>query len=327
MFQPFTGLVAAPHTPFQDQDGAGGALALDVIPVQARHLASTGVSAVFVAGATGEGASLGADEKRDLFETWAEAGPEHGLRVIAQVGGESVREAERLAEHAGGLDGIEALGAIAPTFQKPATAEIVARCLARVAGACPSKALYYYDIPALTGLEFTAHELGRAFEEHVPELRGIKCSRYEGWHVQDYLRANGGKYDVLCGTDEALLSALSLGVRGAVGSTYNFAAPLFLAIMERHASGEIEGARTLQARSVDLVRALSSYGYLAASRALMEHLGVPVGPPRLPIGGVGGPQRDALLRWVDAVARGIVGLEPGLEGLLEPAPAGSAAGS
>ena len=35
MFQPFTGLVAAPHTPFQDQDGAGGALALDVIPVDA----------------------------------------------------------------------------------------------------------------------------------------------------------------------------------------------------------------------------------------------------------------------------------------------------
>ncbi|MEM9383213.1 MAG: dihydrodipicolinate synthase family protein [Planctomycetota bacterium] len=316
MIDAFTGLVAAPHTPFRDEEGVGGALALEVVPALAEHLASAGVSGVFVAGATGEGASLGADEKRDLFEAWAEAGPANGLRVIAQVGGESVREAERLAEHVGGLEGVEALGAIAPTFHRPTTAEIVARCLAQVADACPSKPLYYYDIPALTGLAFTAHELARAFEEHVPGLRGIKCSRYEGWHVQDYLRANGGKYDVLCGTDEALLSALALGVRGAVGSTYNFAAPLFRAIMDRHEEGEVEAARALQARSIDIVRALSSYGYVGASRALMEHLGVPVGPPRLPIAGLGAAQRDALLRWLDAVGRGIAGMDPSLEGLL-----------
>ena len=54
----------------------------------------------------------------------------------------------------------------------------------------------------------TGSELAEAFGEHAPDLRGIKCSRYEGWHVLDYLNAHGGRYDVLCGTDEALLSAL-----------------------------------------------------------------------------------------------------------------------
>jgi len=302
MHPPFQGLIAAPHTPFAPERGSGGALDLDRVPAQAAHLARDGVAAVFVAGATGEGASLADDEKRDLFEAWAEVGPAHGLRVIAQVGGESVVAATRLADFAAGLEGVEALGAIAPCFHRPASAELVARSIGELAAAASSCPLYYYDIPALTGLPFSARDLVRAFGEHAPSLRGIKCSRYEGWHVQDYLAAHGGAYDVLCGTDEALLSALGLGVRGAVGSTYNFAAPLFLRIIAAHGAGETERARELQRRSIDLVQALASFGYVAAARWTMEQLGVPLGPPRLPIAGLGDgdvARLDAALRAID----------------------------
>jgi N-acetylneuraminate lyase len=41
-------------------------------------------------------------------------------------------------------------------------------------------------------------------------------------------------------------------------------------------------AREEQYRSVQLIRLLSNFGYLASSRAVMEMLGIPVGPPRLP---------------------------------------------
>lgn len=301
MQQPFHGLVAAPHTPFVDVQGQGGAMDLGVVPAQAAQLARDGVHAVFVAGATGEGASLGVDEKRDLFEAWSEAGPAAGLRVIAQVGGESLRDAAGLAEFAAGLAGVEALGAISPCFYRPASAEVVARSIGEVAAAAGETALYYYDIPALTGLPFSGRELARAFGEHAPALRGIKCSRYEGWHVQDYLSAHGGRYDVLCGTDEALLSALSLGVKGAVGSTYNFAAPLFTRIMEAHGAREMERARALQQVSVDLVQALASFGYLGAARRTMARLGVPVGPPRLPNVGLD----DAAASHLDAALDGL----------------------
>lgn len=303
---PFEGLVTAPHTPFRDDGGVGGAVDLEVVPALAAHLAADGVSAVFVAGATGEGASLGFDERRDLIQTWAEVGPSHGLRVIAQVGGESVRDSVRLAEFAADLEGVEALGAIAPCFFRPASADLVARSLAKIAEAAGDTPLYYYDIPGLTGLTFSARELADAFGEHVPGLRGIKCSRYEGIHVLDYLRAHGGRYDVLCGTDEALLSALVLGVRGAVGSTYNFAAPLYLALIEAYDTGDLERARELQGRSIELVQLLSSFGYFGAARALMERLGVPIGPPRLPIAGISSEARarlDAALDGIEFEAR------------------------
>ena len=49
----------------------------------------------------------------------------------------------------------------------------------------------------------------------------------------DALNSTGieSRFDVLWGTDEMLLSALATGARGAVGSTYNYAAPLYLKII------------------------------------------------------------------------------------------------
>ena len=65
---PYTGLVAAPFTPLQ-QDGA---VALQLVESYAAQLADTGVTAVFVNGTTGEGVlSLTAGERRDLAAAWA----------------------------------------------------------------------------------------------------------------------------------------------------------------------------------------------------------------------------------------------------------------
>ncbi|MEZ6013973.1 MAG: dihydrodipicolinate synthase family protein [Planctomycetota bacterium] len=301
MSQPFLGLVSAPHTPFRADGDVGGAVAFDVVPALAAHLAATGVSAVYVAGATGEGASLSFAERRDLFDVWAEVGPPLGLRVIAQVGGECVRDSERLAEHVAGVAGVEALGAIAPRFYAPRSPDVVAQILARITAAAGGKPTYYYDIPALTGLPFGARELAEAFARHVPTLRGIKCSRYEGVHVLDYLRASDGRYDVLAGTDEALLSALVLGARGAVGSTYNFAAPLYLDLIAAFDAGDLVTARALQARSIALVQAIAPFGYLSASRLVMRRLGVDVGPARLPLAPLDAAAARALDAALDAL--------------------------
>ena len=65
---PFEGLVAAPHTPFDD----AGELVLAPVEAQAERLLEDGVRAVYVAGATGEGLSLSVSERERLFERWVE---------------------------------------------------------------------------------------------------------------------------------------------------------------------------------------------------------------------------------------------------------------
>src|SRR5205814_477831 len=125
--------------------------------------------------------------------------------------------------------------------------------------------------------EFLATGRGR-----MPTLRGLKFSHIDLIQVQECLRLDGA-FDVLFGFDELLLGAVALGVRGAVGTTYNFAAPLYRRVLEAFEAGDLATARREQARSVELVRLLQGFGFLPAAKALMGLLGVDCGQVRAPL--------------------------------------------
>ena len=91
-----TGLIAAPHTPFNPDF----TLNLEVVPLQARHLADSGVKGVFVAGTTGECHSLSSDERAELFTAWGEVARAHGIKFIAHTGHNSLPDARALAKSA-----------------------------------------------------------------------------------------------------------------------------------------------------------------------------------------------------------------------------------
>ena len=84
-------LIGAPFTPFDQQGG----LDLSAVERQAAHMRDTGLVGAFVAGTTGESASLSVTERKQLMETWRQhAG---SLRLIAHVGSANLAEATELA--------------------------------------------------------------------------------------------------------------------------------------------------------------------------------------------------------------------------------------
>ena len=84
--------------------------------------------------------------------------------------------------------------------------------------------------------------------------------------------------------DDALLAGVCLGVRGAIGSTYNFAAPLYSQIFDAFDNDNFVAARACQAKSVAMVGVLNGFGsYLSAAKAAMAFVGIDCGPPRLPL--------------------------------------------
>src|SRR5205814_1722480 len=89
--------------------------------------------------------------------------------------------------------------------------------------------------------------------------------------------------DVPFGVDEHLLGALAMGAHGAVGSGFNFAPAIYQRLLSAFAAGDLSTARAEQLRGAQLVQLLSRYGYMASAKCFMEMLGIPVGPPRLPI--------------------------------------------
>ena len=239
MGEHITGLVAAPHTPMH----ADGSLRTERIDELAGLLARNGVAGAFVCGSTGEGLSLRLDERLAVAERWVAAGSD--LRVIIHVGATSLADAKVLADHARRI-GAWAVGAAAPTYFRPCDLEALADFCAEVADAAAPLPFYYYHIPALTGVLFPMHRFLPAASERFATMAGVKFTYEDLMDLRLCLELEGGRYDILFGRDEILLAGLAMGVRGAIGSTYNYAAPLYLRIVSAFEAGDLAGAQALR---------------------------------------------------------------------------------
>lgn len=284
-----TGLVAATHTPFH----ADGSLNLVVVEKQAAHLSATGVKFAFICGSTGESHSLTVDERRALAVRWMEVTRGSALKVIVHVGTNCLADARTLAVHAQSL-GAAAVSALAPSYFKPRSIPALVDCCADIAGACPELPFFYYDIPALTGFTLPMPEFLAAARDRIPNLAGIKFTNADLMMFQQTLRFDSGAFSVPWGCDEYLLAALALGATGAVGSSYNFAAPVYHRVIAAFERGDFKAARDAQFQSVQLIALLASRGYMGAAKATMKMLGVDVGPARLPNTSLNTEQQTAL---------------------------------
>lgn len=293
--QPLHELVAATHSPFHPD----GSLAPEVVPVQAAFLAANGIRTVFITGSTGESHSLTSAERLALYDAWAAAAPRHGLKVIAHVGGNCIEDARTLARRAEKL-GFAAISALAPSYYKPGSIAALIDCCAAVAAAAPATPFYYYDIPALTGVTLPMETFLAEAPARIPTLAGIKFTNPDLVSYRRSLDA-AGKLDLPWGVDETLLAALAAGAKGGVGSTYNWAPKLYTDLIAAHARGDLAEARRLQSLSIAMIDAIAATGFLGTAKALMERLGVPVGPARLPLGNPTASQVDALMEKLAAL--------------------------
>lgn len=271
------GLTPATHTPFD----ANGEVNLAVVEKQAEYLAGNGIESVFVVGSTGESHSLTMNERLSVAERWLQVTTGSTMKVVVHVGANCLKDAQQLAAHAG-QNGAAAVAALAPSHFKSATVDELLHWTKSIAFACPNTPFYFYDIPSLVGSSFSMSTYMEKAISQIPTLVGLKFTNSDLISYQRVVQQYP-EHDILFGIDECLLAALSLGCQGAVGSTYNFAASLYHKLIAAFRSGDLETARKLQYQSVQLVDLLCSCGgYMAAAKATMEYLGIPVGTPRQP---------------------------------------------
>lgn len=290
-----TGLVAAPFTAFK----ANGAVDFDAIPKQAALLHRNGVSGAFICGTTGEGSSLTTAERRAIAEAWRKSCPK-GLELIVHVGHLSAHEAAELAAHAQKI-GADRIATIAPSFFKPSRAEELVAWCAQVAAGAPDLPFYYYHMPSMTGVNIKATEFLHAVGKRIPNLAGIKFT-YED--IEDYRNActfEGGRYTILFGRDEILLSGLRAGATGAVGSTYNYAAPLYVDVIKAFKAGDMATAEAKQAQARQFIDVMNGRGGLPFGKAIMRLIGVDCGGVRLPLRSVSEKESEELRAALDAV--------------------------
>lgn len=144
------------------------------------------------------------------------------LRVAVHVGSNCQADALELAAHAR-HSGVAAIAVAPPSYFKPATVKDLVDFCALIAAEVEPLPFYYYHIPSMTGVSLPMSEFLYEARFRIPNLRGLKFSHDNLVDLQGCASLEKGAYDVLFGCDEALLAGLCLGVRGAVGCTYNFA--------------------------------------------------------------------------------------------------------
>ncbi len=293
--------IAAPFTPMHPDRS----IKLEAIKPYCDFLAHNGVRGAFVNGATGEGISLTTAERPATVERWVAAAPA-GFRIFVHVGHLSLEESRELAVHARETDANPeiAIATLPPLFFKPENVDALIAYCAELAAAVPELPFYYYHIPALSGVEFPMAKFLEAARDRIPSLRGLKFTFEDLADFADCLTLDGGRFEILYGRDQMLLAALSLGARGAVGSTYNLAVPLYLKLVAAFNGGDIETARECQAKSREFITVTRGHepgNSLGAYKAVMSMLGIDCGPARPPLKTLTKAQTDALRRDLDAI--------------------------
>jgi N-acetylneuraminate lyase len=277
--QHLEGLIAAPFTPmFPD-----GSLNLSVIPTYYQFLKANGVTGAFICGSTGEGVSMTNREKKKVAEAWAAATKSDAdFKVMMFLGGTSIADCKDLALYSQQV-GLYAVSFTAPFYFKPASVEVLAQACEEVAAAVPGMPFYYYHIPVLTGVNFGMYDLLKAVDGRVPNFAGVKYTHEDFMDFLSCMRYKNGHYDMLWGRDENMLPALALGTKGAVGSTFNYAAPLYYDMMKAFEQNDLTLAQELQQQSIDMIRLLGKYGGIATGKAYMKLIDINCGEFRLPV--------------------------------------------
>ncbi|WP_367989285.1 dihydrodipicolinate synthase family protein [Vibrio sp. NTOU-M3] len=286
--QKLTGLIAAPHTPFDRNNNVN----LAVIDQIAQLLIEQGVKGAYICGTTGEGIHCSVEERKAIAERWVKAS-NGKLDLIVHTGALSIVDTLELTRHAETLD-ILATSAIGPCFFKPGSVDDLVEYCAQIAATAPSKGFYYYH-SGMSGVNLDLEQFLIKGEQRIPNLLGAKFNNMDLYEYQRCVRVANGKFDVPFGVDEFLPAGLAVGAVGAVGSTYNYAAPLYLKIIDAFHAGDHALVASLMDKVIAIIRVLVAYGGVAAGKAAMQLHGIDVGDPRTPIRALTAEQKEDVL--------------------------------
>jgi N-acetylneuraminate lyase len=288
------GLIAAPFTPMTKD----GSLNADLIPSYYQFLKQNKVTGAFICGSTGEGVSMTVQEKKDCTKAWADCTKgDSDFKVMLLLGGTCIADCIELAKFAR-EKGIYAVSFTAPFYFKPANVEMLAASCKKIADTVPDMPFYYYHIPVLNGVGFPMIDLLKNVAK-IPNFAGIKYTHEDFMDFLSCLHFENGKYDMLWGRDENMLSALAIGAKGAVGSTLIYAAPLYYDLIDAFNKNDLKKAQALQQQSIDMIYLLGKYGGIATGKAYMKLVGVDCGEFRLPVKNMSSEQFELFKKDVE----------------------------
>lgn len=271
----FGRVLTAMVTPFDDN----GDLDLDVARRLARHLQDEGNDGLVIAGTTGEAPVLTDGERLSLFAAVIES---VSIPVIAGSGTNDTAHSVHLTREAEAL-GAAGILAVCPYYNRPSQAGIAAHITAMAEAT--SLPVMVYDIPVRTGRKITTATLLSLFRT-VPNVVALKDAAGSPGETAVLIDSAPEGVEVYSGDDGLTLPLLAVGAVGVVGVATHWTAPDHQQMFDLWEKGDVVGARLVNSRL------LPSFAFETGddapnplpTKAMLRHLGIPVGQARLPMG-------------------------------------------
>jgi N-acetylneuraminate lyase len=272
------GLIAAPFTPM----GKEGTINYSEIERYANYLKENGIKAVFICGTTGEGMLLSEDERKKLCEEWIKQRSEE-FKVVVHVGSTSITTSSLLASHAESV-GADAISNMGPMLFPPTDVEDLVKFCEPVAKAAGDTPYFYYHMPSISNVNVYMPDFIKMAKQRIKNFAGIKFTHNNMMEMQQSINSCDKNLEIMHGCDEILYSGLSLGIKTAVGSTYNYFAKNYHQLINSFNNRDLNKAREFQLKSIKLVEILIKYGGgVRAGKEIMKHVGIDCGSCRAPI--------------------------------------------
>lgn len=269
----FGRILTAMVTPFTtagklDQAGAGDL---------ARWLCRDGFNdGVVVNGTTGESFATSNWEKASMIHAASMALQGTGRKVIAGVGSGDTAHSITLAQEAADqyADG---LLVVAPYYSRPSQAGLLRHFLA-VADSTDLPVMLY-DIPKRTGVAISEETLAAAAQH--PRIVAVKDAKGDLESTSRVIAETGLVY--YSGDDALNLPLLSVGASGFVSVVGHFAARELRALLSAYSSGRVGEALDTHRRLLPTYTGTFRCPGAASVKAMLNRLGLPSGPVRLPL--------------------------------------------
>lgn len=274
MDKKLTGVFAPITTPFDDK----GEVAYDKLVDNMKIYANSRLHGYLALGSNGENKSLTNEEKEKVLDTIIRNKRADQV-VMAGCIFESTKETIEFAQKAEKL-GTDYITLLPPSyFKKEMTDAVLLRYFSDVADSVKTPCLVY-NAPQFCGGTTLSVSLVKELAKH-PNIVGVKDS--STGNIESFLFAVRDHFNVMPGSANFFMNGLLMGAPGGVISLANVFPDLTEELYELVVSKKYEEAFKMNERIIQLNKAVSGTGGVAAVKYAMDLAGLYGGNPRLPL--------------------------------------------
>jgi len=242
-----------------------------------RRQINAGITAVVMAGTTGESATLSDNEKLELFRR-AKDYAGSSCKIIAGTGSNSTAHAIELSQAAEEA-GADALLVVSPYYNKATPDGLFAHYLS-IAHAV-SIPVILYNVPSRTGVDIPIETYQRL--SRVPNIVGTKEATTDITKIGKIISACDTDFHIWSGNDDQIVPVISMGGNGVVSVLSNICPEETMDMVSAAQNGDFDTAADLQRKLQPLIDLLFCEVNPIPVKAALRKIGFDCGGCRLPL--------------------------------------------